>query len=39
MMSMKDDFSDAVFVLSAETPSINSENEMRDKDLEKPGFF
>jgi polyisoprenoid-binding protein YceI len=39
LISSKDDFSDAVFELSAETSSINSENEMRDKDLKSPGFF
>lgn len=39
LTSSKDDFSDAVFELSAETNSINSENEMRDKDLKGPGFF
>ncbi len=39
LTSSKDDFSDAVFELSAETNTINSENEMRDKDLRSPGFF
>ncbi len=39
LTSSKEDFSDAVFELSAETSSINSENEMRDKDLKSPGFF
>ena len=39
LTSAKDDFSDAVFELSAETSSINSENEMRDKDLKSAGFF
>lgn len=39
LTSSKDDFSDAVFELTAETNSINSENEMRDKDLRSPGFF
>ncbi len=39
LSSSKEDFSDAVFELSAETNSINSENEMRDKDLRSPGFF
>ena len=39
MTATKDDFSDAVFELSAETASINSENEMRDKDLKNAGFF
>jgi polyisoprenoid-binding protein YceI len=39
LTSSKDDFSDAVFELSAETTSINSENEMRDKDLRSAGFF
>jgi polyisoprenoid-binding protein YceI len=39
LTSAKDDFSDAVFELSAETNTINSENEMRDKDLRSPGFF
>ncbi len=39
LTSSKDDFSDAVFELTAETNSINSENEMRDKDLRSAGFF
>jgi polyisoprenoid-binding protein YceI len=39
LTSVKDDFSDAVFELTAETSSINSENEMRDKDLISPDFF
>ncbi|MBK5279777.1 MAG: YceI family protein [Bacteroidia bacterium] len=39
LTSAKDDFSDAVFELTAETSSINSENEMRDKDLKGAGFF
>ena len=39
LTSSKEDFSDAVFELTAETNSINSENEMRDKDLRSPGFF
>lgn len=39
LTSSKDDFSDGVFELSAETSSINSENEMRDKDLRSAGFF
>src|SRR3954466_15030220 len=39
LTSSKDDFSDAVFMLSAETATINTENEMRDKDLKSPGFF
>jgi polyisoprenoid-binding protein YceI len=39
LTSSKDDFSDAVFELTAETNSINSENEMRDKDLRSADFF
>jgi polyisoprenoid-binding protein YceI len=39
LTSSKEDFSDAVFELTAETNSINSENEMRDKDLRSPNFF
>lgn len=39
LTSAKDDFSDAVFELKAETTTINSENEMRDKDLRGAGFF
>jgi polyisoprenoid-binding protein YceI len=39
LTSSKEDFSDAVFELTAETSSINSENEMRDKDLRSDGFF
>ena len=33
------DFSDAVFELSADASSINTEVEMRDNDLKSPGFF
>ncbi len=39
LTSSKEDFSDVVFELTAETNSINSENEMRDKDLRSAGFF
>jgi polyisoprenoid-binding protein YceI len=39
LISSKDDFSDAVFELTAETNSINSDNEMRDKDLISPAYF
>lgn len=39
LTSSKGDFSDAVFELSAVTNTINSENEMRDKDLRSAGFF
>lgn len=39
LTSSKDDFSDAVFEVTAEAKSINSENEMRDKDLRAAGFF
>ncbi len=39
LTSSKNDFSDAVFDLTAETSSLNSENEMRDKDLKGPDFF
>ncbi len=39
LTSSKDDFSDAVFELTAESNTINTENEMRDKDLRGPGFF
>src|SRR5688572_1008172 len=39
LTSAKKDFSDAVFELTAETSSINSENEIRDKDLRSPDFF
>jgi len=39
LTSSKDDFSDALFELTAETNSINSENEMRDKDLRSAGLF
>ena len=37
--SSKDDFSDAVFELTAETASINTENEMRDGHLKGADFF
>ena len=33
------DFSDAVVELTAETKSINTDNEMRDKHLQSPDFF
>ena len=39
LTSSKDDFSDAVFVLTAEANTINTENEMRDKDLRSPAYF
>jgi len=39
LTSSKEDFSDAVVELTAETNSINTENEMRDKDLKGAGFF
>jgi len=39
LTSSKEDFSDAIFELSAETNTINTENEMRDKDLRSAGFF
>jgi polyisoprenoid-binding protein YceI len=35
----KPDFSDAVFELSADVSSINTEVEMRDNDLKSPNFF
>jgi polyisoprenoid-binding protein YceI len=37
--SSKEDFSDAVFDLSADISSINTENEGRDKDLQSERFF
>lgn len=39
IISSKDDFSDAVFEISADITSINTENEGRDKDLRSEGFF
>ena len=39
LSSAKEDFSDAVFELSAEVNSVNTENETRDKDLKTPKFF
>ncbi len=39
IMSSKDDFSDAVFELTADIASINTDMEFRDKDLRSPGFF
>ncbi|MVT12203.1 YceI family protein [Chitinophaga tropicalis] len=35
----KADFSDAVFEISADVNSLNTENEMRDKHLKSPDFF
>jgi polyisoprenoid-binding protein YceI len=37
--SAKPDFSDAVFNMTAQTASINTENESRDKHLTSPDFF
>jgi polyisoprenoid-binding protein YceI len=37
--STKEDFSDAVIELSAETASINTDNEQRDGHLKSPDFF
>jgi polyisoprenoid-binding protein YceI len=37
--SAKDDLSDAVFELTAETNSLNTENERRDADLRSDHFF
>ncbi|MBA4144974.1 MAG: polyisoprenoid-binding protein [Azospira oryzae] len=37
--SSKDDFSDAVIELTAETASVNTANENRDKHLKSPDFF
>ena len=37
--SVKDDFSDAVFEISADIPAINTDNEGRDKDLQSDRFF
>jgi polyisoprenoid-binding protein YceI len=37
--SAKDDFSDAVFEVSADIAGINTDNEGRDKDLQSEGFF
>jgi len=39
LTSSKNDFSDALFELKAETNSINSENTERDEDLRGTGFF
>ena len=39
IVSSKDDFSDAVFELTADIASINTDMEFRDKDLKSPGFF
>jgi polyisoprenoid-binding protein YceI len=35
----KDDFSDAVAVMTADVSSINTDNEARDKHLKSPDFF
>lgn len=37
--SAKDDFSDAMFDISADIPAINTDNEGRDKDLQSERFF
>lgn len=37
--SAKEDFSDAVFEMTADVNSIDTDNEMRDKDLKGAGFF
>jgi polyisoprenoid-binding protein YceI len=37
--SVKEDFSDAVFEMTADVSSVDTDNEMRDKDLKSPGFF
>jgi polyisoprenoid-binding protein YceI len=37
--SSKEDFSDAVFELTIDAASINTENEMRDNDLKSDHFF
>jgi polyisoprenoid-binding protein YceI len=39
MTATKDDFSDAVLEMTAETASINTENERRDTDLKGENFF
>lgn len=39
MTSSKDDFSDAVFELTVQTASLNTENEMRDGHLKSPDIF
>jgi polyisoprenoid-binding protein YceI len=39
ILAAKPDFSDAVFTLTAEAASINTEVEMRDNDLRSPNFF
>ena len=37
--SSKDDFSDAVFEISADISGINTDSENRDKDLQSEGYF
>jgi polyisoprenoid-binding protein YceI len=39
ILSSKSDFSDAVFTLSADVSSVNTEVKMRDDDLRSPNFF
>ncbi len=39
IISSKPDFSDAVFTLSADVSSVNTEVKMRDDDLRSPNFF
>lgn len=39
IISSKPDFSDAVFTLSVDVTSINTEVKMRDDDLRSPNFF
>ena len=39
VISSKPDFSDAVFTLSVDVASVNTEVKMRDDDLRSPNFF
>jgi len=39
MISSKDDFSDAVFEITIDPASINTDNETRDKDLKSDHYF
>jgi len=39
IVAAKPDFSDAKFSFSANTASVNTENDMRDKHLKSPDFF
>ncbi len=39
IIATKEDFSDAIFELTADVASVSTDNEMRDNDLKKPNNF